>query len=291
MHWVEWPSRAWWVKVFLFWLALQGLVVILVRLAGAEIGDVPAAEPQTGPLSETGQNALAMAVIGLGLGALAIALGEAVEAAVAVAAGVAVGGGALATGITLGAAAVVVTVVVATVVVSAVVVAPALNAALRARGTPQSGPSITTGEQSDAMHQAIQQAAELEANPQSGLAVRFSLAGRGLDLTDLNDPEIDEALLDAISNPSGVNPGSGQTPPSTGLNLTVGLVNDSNTVNPSESGPVSSPSPAPAPDGLGDVGLFMVADPGLSQGIPSLGAIWMLLLGGAGWMVVRRRYA
>jgi hypothetical protein len=32
---IEWPPRAWWVKVFLVWLALQGLVVIVVRLAGA----------------------------------------------------------------------------------------------------------------------------------------------------------------------------------------------------------------------------------------------------------------
>jgi hypothetical protein len=35
---VEWPSWAWWVKVFLVWLALQGLVVLVVRLAGARYG-------------------------------------------------------------------------------------------------------------------------------------------------------------------------------------------------------------------------------------------------------------
>jgi hypothetical protein len=290
---IDWPSRAWWVKVFFVWLALQGLVVILVRLAGAEIGELPPAPPPD-PLSEPQQNALAMAVIGLGLAALAIALGEVAEATVAVTAGVAVGAGALVTGITLGAVAVVVAVAVATVVVSAVVVAPALNAALRARGTPQSGPSITTGEQTDAMQQAIQQAAELEANPQSSLSVRFSLAGRGLDL---DDPEIDQALLDAVSNPSGITIGDvpGSPPGSVpGTGLTIGL-SPVDTATPGESGPPSSPSdPAPGP-GIDGIGLFMVAGPGLDivnqSPVPTMRTLWMLLLGGAGWMVVRRRYA
>jgi hypothetical protein len=300
---VEWPRRAWWVKVFLFWLALQGLVVLVVRLARAEIGEVPA-PPAPAPPAPTPPALTEGQVAGLGLAGLAIGLGitglvEAaggVMATVGVAETTALGvgiGQALAQGGVAGTTAAISigTVAVASIAISilalgiiVVVLLPTLAQALR-QSHPQIARSGGTGEQTDQMHQQTVQAAELENNPQGAVTVEVAISPGG-DLVGIaiNDDLDLNAAMDAAINAGG----QSNVPP--GIPTThVELSPVTDLTTPGD--PTATPD-APAPDqGSPDVGLFMVADGGSSReaAVPNLPTAWALLAAGTVAWAMRRR--
>jgi hypothetical protein len=176
------------------------------------------------------------------------------------------------------------TVTVATVAISllalgiiVIVVAPTLAASLRANHS-QRGPSITTGEQTDDMHQAIQAA----ANAAGSITINFGGRGGDLDVSDL-DATVDAAIA------AGLDTGPLNAP---GTALTVDL-NPVDTSNPGESGPPSGP---PSDSASADVGLFMVIDerPGAflveaGGSVASPAALWLLIGAGAVRWAIRRR--
>jgi hypothetical protein len=308
---VKWLLK-WAVIVGLFAWLLIGMIALWPSTARGEWDPVPQAPQAVAPapaLSPAAVTSLEIAVIGLGLTALAAALAEAAEAAVAVTAGVAAGGG-LVTVATLAAVTAVITVVVAAVVVSAVIVAPALVAEIRARHAVQA-PSVGTGEQTDDMHQATQQAADLAANPQGVLSFPFSGRGHDVDLENQIEAVINNAtggltIGDVPGAPPGSVPGLGlglglslspttpSNPIASDLVDVPGAMPDPGAINVPESGPAPGGFPD-APSCCGDGGMGLMAfEPGPERperAVPSIPTwlMWLMGLGVGGW-ALRRRY-
>jgi hypothetical protein len=240
---------------------------------------------------------MSLALLGEALaGVLSIvAIHEAAAIAATVGPAIAAGGLSAVAGITVATvAAFSFVVAVATAVGIAYVLAPKVAEGLRQNHPAGPRGSIGSGEQTDDMHQAIQQA----INPQGALTIFGSIDADG-NLTSMtfggrgNDPAV--VTIDESGN---MTPISEPNPPNTSQTIDLDPNLDPSTgPSPIDVNPPSDSAPAPDAGGVGDVGdvgdvgLMMAFEPNTvpmnGVGVPAIPTLLMFGLGA--WALRRRR--
>jgi hypothetical protein len=311
---IELPPWRWWVKMLMVLAGLMALAAIVVKLAGAEIGELPPPvepAPPAAPPSAAMEAALTVAAIALAAVVTAEAVGGSLNAVAvspegraAIAAGIRAAmsqGGVAGTtaAISIGAIGVASGPMVALVAIVGLIgiIAIVNSAGTTVRPGNQVSFSVTNnpGNQTEGAPSTPSTSMDVSIPGEPGMTiVNLATITATIDmegnLTAINSQPVTVTPEGAVVG-GGIGSGGmvvGDVPgsppgsaPNTGL--TIGL-SPVDTATPGESGPPSSPSdPAPGLDGMG---LFMVVDG--ATGVPTLAPLWLLLTGLLGWALRRR---